>query len=238
MFEKYNKINFLSPSVKLLAPYIVLIILLFGLSLYLFQNGYQRVSNEYQSMKKTNEEVSELEEKEITLREIDTSVLGQSDKTVIALPKDNPGTWVISQLKNAADDNELLVGKVNLGVDNNLDKISGMKLVFELVSEDGNIENVVNYLQTIEKISPITSPLSVVITTEEKEGIEELNIELTTSVYWSDYPTELPRLTEPVREITQKEQELLNKIISLKIPEFTELDPKDPSARQIPFNKY
>ena len=96
----------------------------------------------------------------------------------------------------------------------------------------GEFQEIIKFLKDIQTLAPLSSIDKVGVKIEGGEAIVSTLI----SIYWSSFPTELPPITEPITELKQEEQTILDRISSLKKPEFITLTPSSPSEREDPFN--
>ena len=226
----YKKIY--SPDIQVLAGPLVLLVLFGFLTIVLVKNGYSQITTQLDNLKKASQAEERLESKLSTLKRINTSFDGSSSDILVALPEDNPGIQLIAQLKQYAADNTIPLNKIEMkGLADVSDTLTKIQIISEFELVDYN--SAISFLRSFQLSSPISSLDSFKVETIEG-GI--LIAEAEISVYWSKLPTELPPLTEPVKEFTSEELALLGEVSSLLQPQFTIIPPSVPSQRENLFN--
>lgn len=157
------------------------------------------------------------------------------DKTslvTLALPSTNPSLLAISQLKNLAITNGLLITTIKAG--NEVKDNSGLSRVDIAFEMRGDKRAIYSFLGGIGKLAPIMLISKVKIT--ESTGNTGANV--TIASFWEALPKDLPATTELITDFTQKDKELLNNILSLTPPTISgasDLPASQESGRVDPF---
>lgn len=220
----------LRPNIRVLALPLFLISLLFILALVVFKNGFTRISSQIKELQQARVKENILQEKVDRLQQVREVVLSQADLTVVALPKKNPAILMFVQLNSsAAEQSLILLGKeakslVETGTD-----LSRMEIKFET---EGEISQIISFLKNIKTFAPLSTIEQVQM--ESEGGL--LTVEVRLWVYWAGFPEKLPPLTQPIRTLTEQEEQVYAIISELTKPEFVELAPSGPSEREDPFN--
>ena len=166
-----------------------------------------------------------------SLREIDPSILDKADVTLIALPESNPSNFFLTHIKRVGSDKEETFSNLkitSMATSENTISSSGIRLEAKVE----NIQSHVDFLQELRKVLPIAFIDKVEISKEEGA----MGMDVSFMVYWSDLPTQLPPITEPIRFLDNTEQILLSEIVAYTKPAFVILDPTNPTDRENPFN--
>lgn len=228
------KERLLGPNVKVLALPVGLIVILFILFIYTLKTGYSQISSRLTTLKESEKQKQILEEKLEILSEIKEGILAQSDTSIIAVPDRNPALWVLSQLKSTAFETSLTLLNTRVRNEGHVDEtLKKMNLEFSL---EGEILSIISLIKSVEKFAPVTTVESVSIENTQ-EGLVAASVG--TIIFWGELPTKIPPITEPIKRLSAKENELFALIDKLRRPTFTVLTPIDPlgtSSRENPFN--
>jgi len=208
---------------------VVVIILLVSVANY----SVPRLKSDVNEINSNNQKIVVLEEKLEILRQIQESVLSSADSTLLALPSKNPTLWVLDQVNRIAADKSLTVAKkkVDLGIS---DKDNIIAFTLDLsVQGDGN--SIVEFLDEVVGLAPIMIPTKISYKLSEVNAGEVI-VDVSLGFYKSDLPETIPAITQPIKNLTNEEISLLEKVYPLKAPEFTGLDPAINEERKDPFN--
>jgi len=226
-----SKYKIYNPIFKLILFPTLLLGILIILFIVLIQNGYHRIATELDELETSQKTESLLLQKLSSLREIDPSILDKADVTLIALPESNPSNFFLTHIKRVGRDKEETFSNLKItSKATSEDAISSSGIRLEAKVE--NIQSHVDFLQELRKVLPIAFIDKVEISTEEGA----MGMDVSFMVYWSDLPTQLPPITEPIRFLDNTEQILLSEIVAYTKPAFVILDPINPTDRENPFN--
>jgi len=106
--------------------------------------------------------------------------------------------------------------------------IVSMQLSLEL---EGEFTNILSFIQDIQKVAPLSTVEEIHI----EKIINEITSNVSLSVFWGDFPTRIPPITEPIKTLTAKEEVLLDQLGNLTRPELTDLSATEPIIRDNPF---
>lgn len=219
------------PNVKVLALPVGLIVVLFVLFIYALKTGYSQISTRVNNLRDSEKQEQILEERVEILREIQDGILAQSDISIIAVPNKNPALWVLSQLKNTASENSLTLLNTRIRNEDNVDEtLKKMNLEF---SAEGEILSIMSFVKSVEKFAPVTRVEAISIVNTQEGSV---TASIGTTIFWGELPTKIPPLTEPIKRLSAKENELFAVVDKLRRPTFTVLTPIEPSLRETPFN--
>lgn len=225
-----SRLKVMSPNIKALVGPLLAILVLSLLFIISVQGGYNQITLKMGELAAATRNEKVLEEKASILREVRSS-LGNADKTVIALPYKNPGLWMLSQLKAAAEANSLAISDFEL-VDElkYSEDIAKMQISFSV--DGASAGSLLVFIKSVSNLAPISTVDSVDLK-QEKDKNPRAEVKL--SVYWSEPPSVLPPITSPVKQLTSSEQELLSRLSGLVQPQFTVFPPSVPGQRENPF---
>jgi len=223
-FEKIIK-----PNVRILTPPIFLVIALVLLGIFVVKSGLERIYAQLNELEDVNKTLAILQEKVDVLREIQGIVLSQADISVISLPEKNPSLLMLTQLNNLAQEKDVTITDKSIQVaESDSSGIVSMQLRLEL---EGEFTNILSFIRDIQKVAP----LSTVEEIDIEKIINEITSNVSLSVYWGDFPTRIPPITEPIKTLTAKEEVLLDQLGNLTRPELTDLKASQPIIRDNPF---
>lgn len=224
-----------SPNIKfLLSPLLTIAIIVFVLILFVPQ-GISRIDKSMKEYKKNQKQEEILNEKLETLRVISADSLDPEDVSVIALPSKNPGIWAVSQIRRFTKEYDIKIVELSLSKAKNVDGIKSSGLIFEFDAND--YQSFVSVLNDLIVMLPYTSLNTTSIKRSvNQQGQENFTGGMEISLFWSDFPTNLPPLNEPVKELTNEETSLIGVISNYKQPLYTELQPAEPIDRPKPFD--
>ena len=161
-----------------------------------------------------------LERKLSLLEESSGEVLSLSDSAVIALPARNSALLAISQLKNRADEQGVLLDdlKVGIEIEDKVKKISRADIKFDI---EGPLVSLLNFLVEIKKDAPLSSLRRVALS----QSATGARFSISLSTFWSEFPTKLPAVNEPITGLSDKEREILELMAKLNRPSLVEVSP-------------
>lgn len=221
-----------NPNISLLLKPLVILSVTIVLLSYSIKTGYTKVFAQINEYKKAQQSQNDLNEKIKTLKEVKQGVLGQGDKTILALPEKNPTIWLLSQLKTNAQEVGVDFGSVDLLGASEEDGVKKVNIEVTVLGSD--FHSLLTFLSNIAKFAPITTISSATFAKASVKDNISLKIDLFT--YWASLPKVLPPISEPIAGLTDKEKETLSRIADLRNPTFTILEPLAPTERTEPFN--
>ena len=220
-----------NPNIKILViPMVTIVIVILTFILFAPQE-ISKLDSKFKELKSIQSEEISLNTKLDSLKSIPKDILDAGNISVIALPNKNPGIWVVSQAKRFSRDSEVEIIKINVSGRSSSGNINGSDVLFETQLKD--YASLLTFLNDLTNMLPVTD-LKVVYM--ERDKVREIyKGKIQASFYWSDFPTELPALDEPVKELTADENSLIGVISGYKQPLFIELQPGEPQDRPQPF---
>lgn len=222
------KKSFLGPNINAIGfPFLYLAasVLLFSLVMKI---GVTKISEQRKTISESTATQGVLQQKESFLREVETEVSDFVDASANAIPEKNPALTMIAQLKNLAVVQGLTLTSFKVGSDSLTSGVSSVEVTFGV---DGTTTNVLSFIQALSTAAPISSIEKAKVNTVG--GIASANVSL--KVYFAEYPTKLPALTEPISTLSAEERTLLDTLSALTLPSFTKLNPQEPGIRGNPF---
>lgn len=226
---KKIKIKSIDPNITFASFPVVLSLLLSIVLIFVLNTGIKNISNLFSERSALQKSNIALQDKERILSNLKASYLTQSSAILTALPSENSVLLALSQLKTAAQENELAFKFQNANIESE-GKISGVEINAQVT---GSYEDIFNYVKTIEKQSPIIkySLMQYIF----GEDLVTLAIRMTT--FYSSLPDEIPPLTQPINQLTEVQKQKLNELAGFSQPTFSNLTPEDYTDERIdPFN--
>ncbi len=211
---------FLTPTITILVLIVLTILVVkIGLPLITKQNSALSTAS-------ANEQI--LTQKEGLLRDVSATVTKDAESITLALPEKNPALVTISQIKSLATSKGVLIKNLKVGSGAEEQNFSRVEVAFDA---DGSLANVMDFLNSIKTISPISVVEKVKIS--QSGGI----LSATTSLrgFWASFPATLPAITDPVTNLSDDEKNLIVKLSDLTPPAFSSVAPGEPSTRDNPF---
>lgn len=226
-FSKQN----LPANISVLFTPLISLFILVVLIIVSLKIGYSRIALVIKSLNESKSTVTGLEQKLEVLNRLEGVVLTSTDYTVAALPGENSGLMVLSQLRALSQDRSVSLLDVHLSDTTSQLQDSGVSVVaieFNLIGERSNISEL---LKSISGLSPVSTIKSIDIS--GSGNVDQASIELT--AYWARFPEVLPAITQPVDEFTPQEEELIVRLSSLSLPDLLDLSPSASVERPNPF---
>ncbi len=229
--SKFQIQSLKSNAKPLLIPVVViLIVMVLSLVLYPVVDG--RITNGLKRIKEANATQNQLEQKLASLGEVQTNILPASSNTVLALPDKNPVLYKWSVIKNTLNSLDgLTIEKFSTSTTGKLNNEVVNNMLMETVISGASLEQIMQIINSATNTVPLTTITNFIY--ENDQGSE--NYAIGFSVYWSDLPTTISKITEPINELNADELETLNYISTLQLPELTQLDMTDYPNRVNPF---
>lgn len=222
-FLRKNRILtiFLFPTLTLIGLVVLFV--------FVFKVGFSQIRIQSLKIVSLSKEENLLFAKESLLREIQEAALSQAEVATRALPEKNPVISMISQLKNLAAEKGILLANLKVGNQSKDSQLSRILLDFDA---EGSFLAVLGFVKSIENLSPISSIEKMKIV--NSSGFTRASVSL--RVYWSPFPTQIPSVAEPVRELSQEEKDLIIALAQLRQEQAIQVTALPPSARVDPFS--
>jgi len=217
-----TKYNFMTTPV-ISAIGLIIVALIVG------QIGYGKISEQNSQIKSLKSDITKLTTKESVLQKVEENVENQVDSVTMALPDSNPAIIVVSQLRGLAGEWMMLLDNITVSGESKDKQMNAATVNFDV---DGDLTMMLSFMTRLETLSPIVKIQTLKISTSDEIARATASVRS----YWSEYPTKLPAISEPVNELTEKQIGLMNQILQLKIPQFYTITPSSPVERADPFN--
>jgi hypothetical protein len=228
MLGKKN-IFMINPNLRVILLPLFSLIMLTVLMFPVFNFGYKRIDEQLEASKKNEGEIIKLENKLEILREVEDSVLDSMDTSILAVPSVNPSVWKLFQIFSISSSSSVDLLKRSL--DAEVSKGNNIYASSIDFSVQGDFQGIIEYLENLNQYVPLFTIDGVSIKGEKGSYLANAKI----IVYRATLPTVLPALTQPIKRLTNDEKQLLEKLARMKPPEFTTIDPSEPSDRKDPF---
>jgi hypothetical protein len=208
---------------------LALLLAMVVLATIVFKVGTAKVGTQKTELQKATKNETILTQKQQVLQTLESNILSYADTAIIAMPDKNPSLIALSQLKVLAERNALSLSDIEIG--GKIKDKSGTSKTTISFEVEGTLPQVLNYLISIKNFAPLSIIDRVDIA--QAGGVIRASVDL--AVFWVPLPTKLPAISEPVRELSANEANLITKLSSLEQPLFTQMLPAAPSARIDPF---
>lgn len=208
---------------------LVLFLAMVVLAIIVFKVGVVRTSSQRAELQKAIKNETILAQKQQVLQTLESNILSYADTVIIAMPDKNPSLITLSQLKILAERNTLSLSNIKIG--GKIKDKSGISKTIISSEVEGTLSQVLNYLISTTSFAP----LSVIdrVDMVQAGGVIRASVDLT--VFWVPLPTKLPAMSEPIRELSANETNLITELSSLEKPLFIQVLPTTPSTRIDPF---
>lgn len=170
-----------------------------------------------------------LKQKVNLLSTVSGSVANYSSSAAVALPDSNTSLAVISQLKNLAILNTVLLSNIKAGSETK--DPSGFSRTDVSFDVEGSRDQIVTFLKAISGIAPISLVGTVKIS--ESGGLVRAGVGVRT--FWAAIPKTLPTSNQSINDLTADERSLLSTINSLTPPSFSVAPASQGGGRPNPF---
>ncbi len=208
---------------------IVAIAVLALLSLFAVQTfggQFARLNTEL-STSQTNQKVLSVKLTDLQSKEQD--VLKVNDSLALALPSTNPGLLVISQLKNEASLNGLVVDKIQIG--NELGSQESNLSISINFEATGPYQKVIDFLAKLNNLAPLIRVDQIKLTQAGDVASASIGV----FSYWSPFPKTFSAASSELPSLSQEDQKIITTMTGLQAPTFADLAPSSQSGRSNPF---
>lgn len=224
------KKDFLPPDIKSILPTIIILLVLLVVGFNLIRIGWGQISKQALRLKNLRHEETVLIEKQSVLSEIQEDILAQADMALQVLPDQNPSLAIISQIKSLAFERGISLTKISSGAETEPE--NGFSKVDIAVEMQAIPSTIMDFIVTLKKIAPLVNVSKVNLT--GSEGSTQAT--LTITGYWSQLPSEIASVSDPINSLTAEETDLLNEFSGRIFPTFVVNAPEAPTLRESPFN--
>lgn len=207
MFEKFSERD--RQILKSIAPFLIIVVLFYIVGKFAVSQ-ILNIKNQI-NVAKTSQSV--LSDKLTVLKSVSKIAVAGVDSVLFALPKTNPSVLAITQLKNLAAGNALVITDVKTSVAGNVDK-GGVGYINTTFSVTGSREQIMSFIKGIENIAPITFVEKMEL--NENAGLNVANIG--TRTYYAPLPVTIPTVSESITDLTASEKEMLSQMGKLIRP--------------------
>lgn len=213
----------------MLTPAFLLAILLI-LLIFAFKIGISQIAILRTAINEAHKKENILKQKQDVLMRLDSEIPSQAKLIVAVLPGKNSSLLALYQIKTLAAEKAVIFSNFKVGAEiKEKSDLARADLTFDV---EGDIVSVISFLSSLKTIAPV-----LII---DRADLSILGSLATAAVrirsYWSAYPTQLPSLTEPIKEMTDEEREILAQVLALTPPPFVQLSAFPPVERNDPFN--
>jgi hypothetical protein len=218
-----SEFKFIAKPMAILSILVVLFITVFAV-------GIQKVNDLRSRISSNTNLISSLNNKVSVLERIPEILSGDITFLDIALPSRGAVLYGLSQVKNQAIINEVVV--TNLKTGSNTPESGGVSKTSIVFDVEGQADKVYNFLSTFSKALPLMNVDRARIT---KSG-DLVSATVTIYVYTADLPEKIQSVTASTKELTTEELEAISEISVYSLPLFKEPKVFESEARIDPFS--
>jgi hypothetical protein len=220
---------FIPQKMRVMLLPLALLLTMVVLAIIVFKVGVARIGTQRAELRKATKNETILTQKQQVLQTLENSILSYADTVIIAMPDKNPSLIALSQIKILAERDTVSLSNIKIG--SRVKDKSGTFKTTILFEVEGTLFQVLNYLISTKSFAP----LSVIERLEIAQAGGVIRASVNLSFYWVPLPTKLPAISEPVRELSANETNLITELSNLEQPLFSQVLPAAPSARINPF---
>lgn len=227
---KKSLTEIVSPNIKALIVPVVILIVLIILSAISYRIAISEVTTQREELATANNVEKVLKNKETVLSQVEGQINSYVDAAALAVPSQNPALVMISQLKNLALTKGVILSSVKGGAESTT---PGSLISVDItLAIEGPSAAIIDYLKAVNTFVPLSTLDRVKINQSGGNARAEVMVR----TYFSPFPTQLPSMAEPIKDLTAEEKELLGKLSQLTPPMFINLTPQAPVVRESPFD--
>lgn len=220
----------IKPNIRILATPVLMALVLVFLTVFIFKNGISRMLDEIKNLEDARKTETILQEKVNILRRIEGVVLSQADISAMAIPERVPSMLMLVQINKLAEKYSINLSSKETQIQSRGDvDLPSMRIS---LTAEGELTGIVNFLKEIDTLAPI-STLDEIEYNQDEGG--KINTTISLSIFWGDFPTKIPPITEPIKTLSIKEEKLLEQLADLQKPELIDLKASEPTTRESPF---
>lgn len=217
-------------ELKFLIKPLTFLLLIIILAVVVLSIGSNQIQNVISKNNETQNNEILLKQKIATLESVSELVSGDINFLDVVLPSKSAVLYGISQIKNEAARNNLLVTNIKTGSPELLGGgVYSSTINFDI---EGSQASVYNFFNSFSKILPLMSIKKMRIT----ESLSVTKVAAMLGVYSSDLPKNIPSLSTSVNTLTTDEITLLKELSTYSLPIFVESDDLTTPGREDPFN--
>lgn len=225
------------PSGNLQAIYLPALLLIALLFLFVFslKIGISKIFVLQESVNSQKNIELVLRQKEELLTSVNENISDQTNIAGIALPERNPVLLSMYWIKYLGMDGLVKLSNIKVG-SGNTDQ-AGLNKISISFNIEGQIADVLNGISQLKNVAPLIVVDKVdlqIVSVAPIEG-SSANASVGVSSFWSPFPDKIPSLTQPLRDITSEEKDILASLLSLARPPFAQLLPQEPTETEDPF---
>ena len=209
------------------APLLIVIVLF----LIVGKFGVPKVLELRSQVKSAQKTEEKLTQKLNLLQTLSSDVALKANIVSSALPDTNPALAVMSQLKNLALNQGVVLSEMrSSSATGGTGGLNEVAISFKL---DGARPQVNSYLAEVTKIAPITTVRKITI--NETAGGTSADIGVVS--YWADFPKTIPAVTEPITDFSPEDKKILSNVSTLIQPTFMKIPPSSGDINPSPFGQ-
>jgi hypothetical protein len=221
--------NINSPNIKALAIPLGVLLGLILVSVFAVRLGFSKINEQRAEIDKNKQVENILKDKERILDDLSGEIDKFTNAISIALPDRYSGFVLIAQIKLLAMERSLIISELKGGSETISGDLSSVNINFTV---EGPLLPLLEYLKDFKQVSPISRIEKAKFS--QSAGLVKADISIRS--YFAPFPTQLPAITEPMKDLTALERDTLSKIILFRQPLQNSLTPQLPGLRDDPFN--
>jgi len=219
----------LNANLRIILPPVLVIAVSLVLLTFAIKLGIENVVAKKSEYEKTLEDNRILRGNIQVLREVKEK-LDETENVVLALPSRNPLLTAMAQLKEAVRASSLNIDSLKV------ESIGGQKDLgeskFSVVLSGNNLLTLLEFLSSSQSLLPLMNLNNVRLSKKN----ETYQMQFEVRVFWSDFPTVLPPINQPIKSLTEREESVISSLLKFQKPPLVDITPQPPSVRTQPFD--
>lgn len=222
--------SLISPDLRAVATPLAILVGLTILSFISYRIAFSKISVQRAELAAAKESETILKDKKNVLTQVAGNIASYVNSVAVAVPPGNPIFMMISQLKSLAGTSGVTLNNVKTGSEvASQGSISAVNVNFEV---GGSTLAVVDFLKALDSVAPV----SILDRLKISQSLGSARADVFLKLYFSPFPENLPSFSEPIKDLTADEKDILSKLQGLTVPNFVNLAPQEPSVVAAPFD--
>lgn len=229
--SKLDVLKTIAADVKVMVVPVVVSIFLMIAWIVTINVSFKQIKSRITKLNESDSVIALLDNKLNLLRRVEERVLSAADVSLLAVPSTNPVIWSYLQINQLIEENGIDVSVISIGQLTGANGYSTRDFGYKVSGDLDSLENLIDQLQ---QLAPIMTVPSYDISSTKLQEYFVANIQVQVSN--APLPKQLPAISAPIKNLNERENEILTVLEALEKPEFTTLDPQEDSDREDPFN--
>jgi Tfp pilus assembly protein PilO len=219
------------PDLKVVLPPLLMALALAVAFIFTVKFAVERISLQLGQISQVKSWETVLNNKLGLLKDLSGKVSSGVEVSAVALPEKNSTLALVATIKDVAKKEPIVIKEIKI-LPEAFDSSSGVTSVGLSVAVDGNLPQIIDFLEVMVNSAPISTVSNV---TFEDSGAGVISASIQFRTYFAPYPKEIPDVAAAVNEFTPTENQTLTRINGFSLPTFTTAAGQAPGSRLTPF---